>query len=154
MKTKILMVCLGNICRSPLAEGILANKLPNDKFYIDSAGTASYHVGSKPDQRSIKVASKNKIDISVQKARKFIVEDFEKFDIIYAMDLSVYKDIISLSNSDSDKSKVKLILDEIFPGENMDVPDPFYGSEFGFESVYKMLDMACEKIAQILLSKS
>lgn len=150
MKTKILMVCLGNICRSPLAEGILSSKLPSNKFKVDSAGTAGYHIGSKPDVRSIKVAEKNGIDITYQRGRQFNVNDFNKFDLIYAMDFSVYKDIIDLAPDEISKSKVKMILDEVFPGENIDVPDPYYGSDFGFESVYKMLDQACEVIAQKL----
>lgn len=150
MKTKILMVCLGNICRSPLAEGILSSKLPSNKFKVDSAGTAGYHIGSKPDARSIKVAEKNGIDITYQRGRQFNVNDFNKFDLIYAMDFSVYKDIIDLAPDEISKSKVKMILDEVFPGENIDVPDPYYGSDFGFESVYKMLDQACEVIAQKL----
>ncbi len=154
MKTKILMVCLGNICRSPLAEGILSEKLPSSKFKVDSAGTAGYHIGKKPDTRSIQIAQKNGIDITTQKGRQFDVHDFGKFDIIYAMDFSVYKDIIALAPDENSKSKVKMILDEVFPGENIDVPDPYYGSDFGFESVYKMLDQACEVIANKLNPKN
>ena len=154
MKTKILMVCLGNICRSPLAEGILSEKLPSSKFKVDSAGTAGYHVGKKPDTRSIQVAQKNGIDITYQRGRQFNVNDFGKFDLIYAMDFSVYKDIIDLAPDENAKSKVKMILNEVFPGENMDVPDPYYGSDFGFESVYKMLDQACEVIANKLNPKN
>lgn len=154
MKTKILMVCLGNICRSPLAEGILAEKLPSSKFKVDSAGTAGYHIGKKPDVRSIKVAQKNGIDISDQKGRLFNVNDFDKFDHIYAMDFSVYKDIIDLAPNENSKNKVKMILNEVFPGENIDVPDPYYGSDFGFESVYKILDQACEVIANKLNPKN
>jgi protein-tyrosine phosphatase len=154
MKTKILMVCLGNICRSPLAEGILAEKLPSSKFKIDSAGTAGYHIGRKPDTRSIQVAQKNGIDITYQRGRQFNINDFNEFDFIYAMDFSVYKDIITLAPDENAKSKVKMILNEVFPGENMDVPDPYYGSDFGFESVYKMLDQACEVIANKLNPKN
>ena len=154
MKTKILMVCLGNICRSPLAEGILSEKLPSSKFKVDSAGTAGYHVGKKPDTRSIQVAQKNGIDITYQRGRQFNINDFSKFDLIYAMDFSVYKDIIDLAPDENSKNKVKMILNEVFPGENMDVPDPYYGSDFGFESVYKMLDQACEVIAHKLNPKN
>ena len=142
------MVCLGNICRSPLAEGILKSKVYNFKTFVDSAGTGGYHIGSKPDKRSITVAEKNGLDISSQKARKFTVKDFDNFDIIYAMDNSNYEDMIGLAKNESDKSKVKLILNEIFPGENLDVPDPYFGGDFGFKNVYQMLDECCEVIAK------
>lgn len=146
--TKILMVCLGNICRSPLAEGILKSKVFGFKTTIDSAGTAAYHKGEKPDKRSINIAQKNKIDITDQSARKFVIEDFDKFDLIYAMDNSNYENIIALARNENDKSKVRLILNEVFPGENLDVPDPYNGGDFGFKNVYKMLDEACEIIAK------
>ncbi|GAL88616.1 low molecular weight protein-tyrosine-phosphatase [Jejuia pallidilutea] len=144
--TKILMVCLGNICRSPLAEGILKSKLPEDKFTIDSAGTAAYHIGSKPDPRSIAVAKKYGIDITNLRGRQFEHKDFEAFDLIYAMDESNYNHIISMARNEEEKSKVKLILNEITPGENLSVPDPYYGGDQGFENVYQMLDQACENI--------
>ncbi|WP_372744846.1 low molecular weight protein-tyrosine-phosphatase [Lutibacter sp.] len=146
--TKILMVCLGNICRSPLAEGILKSKVYNFKTFVDSAGTGAYHIGKLPDPRSIAIGSINGIDITDQRARKFTVEDFDNFDLIYAMDNSNYNNIISLARNEQDKEKVKLILNEVFPGENLDVPDPYYGGDFGFKNVYKMLDEACEIIAK------
>lgn len=142
------MVCLGNICRSPLAEGILKSKVFGFKTIIDSAGTAGYHSGEKPDIRSINIAKKNNIDITDQSSRKFVIEDFDKFDLIYAMDNSNYDTIITLARNEMDKSKVKLILNEVFPGENLDVPDPYSGGSFGFKNVYKMLDEACEIIAK------
>lgn len=142
------MVCLGNICRSPLAEGILKSKVYTHKTFIDSAGTGAYHVGEKPDKRSISVASVNGIDISNQKARKFIVDDFDNFDLIYVMDQSNYGNVIDLAKNESDQLKVKLILNEVFPGEDLDVPDPYYGGEFGFKNVYKMLDEACTIISK------
>ena len=146
--TKILMVCLGNICRSPLAEGILKSKVFDFKTTVDSAGTGGYHIGEKPDMRSIKIAKKNNIDITDQSARKFEIEDFDKFDFIYAMDNSNYEDIIGLARNENDKLKVKLILNEVFPDENLDVPDPYSGGDYGFKNVYKMLDEACEIIAK------
>ena len=145
---KILMVCLGNICRSPLAEGILRSKTFLKDVEVDSVGTANYHVGNRPDKRSIGVAAKNNIDISNLFGRQFSVQDFDDFDLIYAMDNSNYKNIVALARNDSDKQKVFLILNEIFPGENLDVPDPYYGGAHGFETVYKMLDQACDAIVE------
>lgn len=147
------MVCLGNICRSPLAEGILASKLPKDKFKIDSAGTGSWHIGKQPDQRSIATAKKNGLDISDQRARQFKTSDFDKFDHIFVMDNSNYNDVIALVRTEEQKAKVDLILNALFPGENVDVPDPYYGSQFGFDSVYQMLDEACDNLAQKLIAQ-
>lgn len=144
------MVCLGNICRSPLAEGILRSKVYSHKTFIDSAGTGGYHIGSKPDRRSISVASVNGIDISSQKARKFVVKDFDDFDLIYVMDQSNYQNVTDLARNEFEVSKVKLILNEVFPGEDLDVPDPYHGGDFGFKNVYKMLDEACEIISKKL----
>ena len=146
--TKVLMVCLGNICRSPLAEGILKSKIFSFKTFVDSAGTGAYHVGEKPDKRSISIAKTYGIDISSQKARKFIVADFDLFDLIYVMDNSNYYNVISLARNENDKAKVKLILNEVFPNEDLDIPDPYYGGDFGFKNVYKMLDEACDVIAK------
>ena len=144
--TKILMVCLGNICRSPLAEGILRSKLPEDKFYIDSAGTASYHVGSKPDIRSIKVAKKYGIDLSTIKSRAFRVSDFDLFDHIFVMDQSNLENVLNLARHKNDTLKVSLILNEIAPNENLEVPDPYYGNDQGFEIIYELLNEACNKL--------
>lgn len=152
MPIKILMVCLGNICRSPLAEGILASKLPRNKFIVDSAGTGNWHVGHKPDDRSITVARKNNLDISHQRGRQFSVKDFDTFDYIYAMDNSNYQDIIKLAKTDEQRQKVQLILNELFPDENVDVPDPYFGLEMGFDTVYEMLDKTCDVLAKKLIS--
>lgn len=151
MRTKILMVCLGNICRSPLAESILSHKLPSKEYSVDSAGTGSWHIGKKPDPRSIAVASQHDIDITHQRGRQITVNDFSQFDIIYTMDITVHKDVLALAPNDEAKKKVRMILNELFPGENMDVPDPYSGPDNGFTIVYKMLDQACDKIAENLL---
>lgn len=153
MPVKILMVCLGNICRSPLAEGILASKLPKDKFTVDSAGTGSWHIGRTPDERSIAVAKKNKVDISRQKGRQFTASDFDAFDYIYVMDNSNYWDVVQLVNNQEQTEKVQLILNELFPNENVDVPDPYFGLPDGFNTVYKMLDEACDVIAKKLIER-
>lgn len=141
------MVCLGNICRSPLAEGILKSKV-NKQVFIDSAGTGSWHIGELPDIRSIQVANKNNINISNQRCRQFVVDDFDNFDLIFVMDKSNYKNVMSLTRNDSDKQKVNLILNSIYPGENLDVPDPYYDEAYGFENVFKMLNEACDMIAK------
>ena len=149
MALKIVMVCLGNIYRSPLAEGILKAKLPKD-YVVDSAGTGAWHTGQQPDKRSIATAKNRGLDITNQRVRQFKVSDFDTFDYIFVMDNSNYKDVLSLAPTEESKSKVKLILNEIFPNENVDVPDPYYGGDDGFENVFDMLDQACEAIARKL----
>ncbi|NDP27898.1 MAG: low molecular weight phosphotyrosine protein phosphatase [Flavobacterium sp.] len=154
MPIKILMVCLGNICRSPLAEGILASKLPKSKFKIDSAGTGSWHIGRQPDERSVAIAKKHKINISQQKGRQFTAHDFDTFDYIYVMDNSNYLAVVELASNEKQTQKVQLILNEVFPNENVDVPDPYFGLPNGFETVYTMLDEACDIIAKKLIEKN
>lgn len=151
-KTKILMVCLGNICRSPLAEGILKSKLPEDTFYVDSAGTGDWHVGQKPDARSIAVAKKYGIDISGQRGRQISPSDLEEFDLIYVMDSSNKGNVLSLSTEKNQQLKIDLILNALFQNENVDVPDPYYGTETDFEHVFKLLNESCEIIAKKLQS--
>ena len=143
---KVLMVCLGNICRSPLGEGILKSKINSDKIFVDSAGTGAYHVGNLPDPRSIEVAAKHNIDITNQMARKFSIDDFDIFDYIYVMDESNYQNIVNLSRNIEDKSKVDMILNHVYPNENISVPDPYYGGKKGFDNVFEMLNEACEII--------
>lgn len=147
---RVLMVCLGNICRSPLAEGILKSKVNSYTIFVDSAGTGNYHIGGLPDKRSIAVAEKYHIDITDQRCRQFKVADFDDFDLIYVMDNSNKRDVLALARNENDKAKVKMILNEVFPNENVDVPDPYYGGEFGFENVYKLLDKACTVITEKL----
>lgn len=139
----MLMVCLGNICRSPLAQGILNSKVDSNKVFVDSAGTAAYHVGEQPDERSIAIAQVNGINISDQSARKFIKEDFHNFDHIFVMDQSNLQDVLNQAENQEQKSKVKLIL-SLSDGAPNEVPDPYYGGEEGFELVYNLLDDACD----------
>jgi protein-tyrosine phosphatase len=148
--TRILMVCLGNICRSPLAHGILQSKLNDANFYVDSAGTAAYHIGKQPDYRSIKVAKNRGLDISTQSARQFKVSDFDMFDYIYAMDQSNYNNIISLARTNTDIEKVKLLLEINLSLANKDIPDPYYGELSDFEYVYHLIDTTCIKLVTIL----
>ncbi|MBM1107520.1 low molecular weight phosphotyrosine protein phosphatase [Aurantibacter crassamenti] len=143
------MVCLGNICRSPLAEGILKNKVAPEKVFVDSAGTGGYHIGLKPDSRSIDVAQKYGIDIKDQRCRKFSIADFEEFDMIYVMDKSNYQNIINLAYTEADKQKVQLLLEVLGEGSK-EVPDPYHDKADGFEKVFHMIDEACTSIANDL----
>lgn len=147
---KILMVCLGNICRSPLAEGILQKKAAERglDWQVDSAGTNGYHTGEAPHRLSQKVAALHGIDISGQRARDFVPEDFDRFDKIYAMAGDVIDEIKYIARNRFDASKVALIMDEMEPGKNQDVPDPWYGTEPGYHEVYDMLDKATEAIIE------
>ena len=146
--SNILMVCLGNICRSPLAHGILSHKasLENLPIRVDSTGTGSWHVGSAPDPRSIATAKKYGIDISKQKARQFNTHDFNEFDHIYVMDKSNLTDVLRLASTKKDSQKVELILKQLESPEVLSVPDPYYGGDHGFEHVYHLLDKACQQI--------
>lgn len=145
---KILMVCLGNICRSPLAEGLLREKTADLDVTIDSAGTAPYHVDEAPDVRSIQEARKHGINISDLRGRQFSQEDFDTFDKIYVMDQSNYTNVLKLARNEADKSKVELILNELEPGSGAEVPDPYYGGDQGFTNVYNMLDKATDNIVE------
>tara|TARA_B100000767_G_scaffold140138_1_gene132437 strand:- start:145 stop:582 length:438 start_codon:yes stop_codon:yes gene_type:complete len=142
------MVCLGNICRSPLAKGILWSKGKHLNLEVDSAGTAAYHIGKQADIRSIEIANKYAIDLNQQRARQFSRADFDKFDIIYAMDTNNYAHLISLASSETERNKIRMILNEINPNSYQSVPDPYYGGDNGFQDVYNMLDKACDKIIQ------
>lgn len=147
---KILMVCLGNICRSPLAHGILENKVNKAglNVEVDSAGTNGYHDGELPDSRSVEKANEYDLDITHQRSRQISKSDLSEFDLIYVMDASNYNNVIDLCSGSEQKAKVKMIMNEAEPGKNISVPDPYYGGEDGFEQVYQMLDLACEKILE------
>ncbi|NNJ88039.1 MAG: low molecular weight phosphotyrosine protein phosphatase [Eudoraea sp.] len=151
MKIKVLMVCLGNICRSPLAEGILRSKVDPSRILIDSAGTAGYHVGSAPDPRSIEVAKEHHIDISGQRCRKFQMEDFHSFDHIFVMDRENFGNVCSLAPSEDHKKKVRLLL-EGTDSNYTEVPDPYYGGKHGFQEVYHLIDKACDMLIKDILT--
>ena len=144
---KVLMVCLGNICRSPLAHGILKNRIDklNLDWEVDSAGTSAFHAGEQPDERSIEVAEKNNINISNQRSRQFVSADLQQFDLIIAMDNSNFKDIKSLAST-NEESKIKMLLNYSYPNENRAVPDPYYHG--GFESVFEMISMAIDQLVE------
>jgi protein-tyrosine phosphatase len=145
---RTLMVCLGNICRSPLAEGILQQKAAAAglDWEIDSAGTNGYHVGEAPHHLSRKVASSHGLDISRQRARQFTAADFQRFDKIYAMAGDVIDEIRRIAGRQFDPSKIDLLMNEVHPGQNADVPDPYYGPESGYHEVYNMIDTAADRI--------
>ena len=144
------MVCLGNICRSPMADGLLRKKVKEHELnvYVDSAGTANYHIGSAPDSRMIETARLRGTDIGTLKARQFKSSDFHDFDLIYVMDESNLNNVLKLSQSNSDNQKVKLILDEIHPNQKRHVPDPYYGTMNDFMAVYDLLDEVTQKIIE------
>ena len=146
---RVLMVCLGNICRSPLAQGILEYKVNQRRlnWNIDSAGTSSWHIGEAPDKRSTSTAKLHGINISRQRARQFTASDFSHFDLILAMDSSNYQDIISLSEENEERMKIKLIMNFVWPEQNMAVPDPYWDGNF--ERVFQLLDKACDKILEV-----
>ena len=147
---RILMVCLGNICRSPLAEGVLQHKAwkAGLQWSVESAGTGAWHTGEPPHHLSIKVAKHKGVDISKQRARQFVKEDFLNYDFIYVMDSSNYIDVKQMSGKLWKEDKVDLLLNELYPGENRAVPDPWYGKEDGYYTVYEMIDRACDKIIE------
>jgi len=145
---KILMVCLGNICRSPLAEGILQKKADEAglDWTVESAGTNGYHTGEAPHHLSQKVAKRNGVDISRQVSRKFVAEDFDRYDKIYAMADDVAGDIKRIAGRHYNEGKMDYFLNELEPGCNKNVPDPWYGEEDGYTEVYELIDRACDAI--------
>lgn len=151
----ILMVCLGNICRSPMADGLMRKKVSNHKLQVtvDSAGTANYHVGGAPDTRMTATARNKGVDISGLKARQFEVTDFDTFDVIYVMDQSNYANVVRLARNESDIQKVEPILDLLPDVNETEVPDPYYGGQDGFEHVYDLLDKSTDIILNKLLNE-
>ena len=147
---RILFVCLGNICRSPLAEGILRHKAEKCelKLKIDSAGTGNWHVGENPDKRAIKIGKERSVDISKLVARQITEDDFENFDKIYVADAEVYDGVVELALNREHKLKVDYIMNLVYPDLNQPVPDPYFGGIDGFEKVFDMLDKACEAIIE------
>ncbi len=145
---KILMVCLGNICRSPLADGLLRAKIKvnNLDILVDSAGTSGYHVGQKPDTRMMEVSKKFGTDLSKLRSRPITKNDLDEFDLIYTMDRNNYWDVLNMCSNKEQEGKIIPILDLLYPNENKSVPDPYFGGEQGFINVYKMLDLATDKI--------
>lgn len=144
------MVCLGNICRSPLAHGILQHKVEQKGLnaQVDSAGTNGYHDGEFPDSRSMEIALTNGIDISYQRSRQIKRKDIEFYDLIYVMDSSNYNNVLKMTRSEEEAKKVKMIMNELEPGKNINVPDPYYGGDEGFKNVYRMLDQVTDKIIE------
>ncbi len=150
MPIRVLMVCLGNICRSPLAEGILAAKVSDREILVDSAGTAGYHIGKSPDPRSIEIAAKHGIDISHQRCRRFSPADFDKYDYIFAMDRENLMNLQDLARDPRDFKKLSLLLEEAGMDAE-EVPDPYYGGVQGFLEVYRMIDHATDRLLATLL---
>ncbi|EJL72704.1 low molecular weight protein-tyrosine-phosphatase [Chryseobacterium populi] len=147
---KLLMVCLGNICRSPLAEGIMKTKVPGH-FFVDSVGTISMHEGEHPDKRAIKTAANHGIDISKQKSRPITKEDLDVFDKIYCMDIDVYEDVISKAKNEEQRQKISLFLEVLGDHKNAEVPDPYWGDMNDFEEVFQLLDKGCDAIINKIL---
>jgi len=149
--TKILMVCLGNICRSPLAEEVMRSKIKKYglKAEVDSCGIGGWHVGEPPDYRAQKTALKNGLDISDQKCRKIRLNDFDDFDVVYAMDNEIFRSLSQMSMpARKAQEKIKLFMNELYPNENRPVPDPYSGGMSEFEEVWEMIDACCEEIAR------
>ncbi len=145
-----MMVCHGNICRSPLAKFLMIKKLGEKGiagYEVDSAGTSGAHAGEAPDARTIANALTHGVDVSSNRSKQFKSTDFEKFDRIYVMDSANYADVMLLADSEREKNKVKLFLDSAHPGSDDSVPDPWYGDEKGFDKVYHIIDKACGSIA-------
>ncbi|MCE2790024.1 MAG: low molecular weight phosphotyrosine protein phosphatase [Saprospiraceae bacterium] len=143
---KILMVCLGNICRSPMAHGILEKKIQEKglDWFVDSAGTSGWHDGEGPDTRAVAACARKRVDISHQISRKITPSDLETFDVILAMDASNYQDVLKICQRPKHKEKVNLFLNYRYPNMNMTVPDPYYDGKF--DEVFELLDSSMEAL--------
>ena len=146
------MVCLGNICRSPLADGLLLRKINTQKLdaIVDSAGTANYHIGNAPDARMIRTAAKHGTALEFLRARQFTSKDFQNFDHILVMDQANQRNVLQLAQSKDDEKKVNFLLDYLFPDQQQEVPDPYYGTSEDFEAVYQLVDKATDALIQKL----
>lgn len=157
MPTRILFVCLGNICRSPLADGVFQDRLDSGRldgdYTVDSAGTGAWHVGEKPDSRMRATASHYGVSLESLRARKFIADDFDRFDLILAMDRKNQQDILSLARSDADRQKVRLFRSYDPEPEDGNVPDPYYGGEDGFHNVFRIVDRTVDALIEDLNSQ-
>ena len=149
---RILMVCLGNICRSPLADGLLRHLVQKNglEWVVDSAGTANYHIGSPPDERMVATAKKHGVSLSSLKARQFTPADFTQFDRIYVMDRSNYKNVLNHAKTAAERDKVHFLLDHLYPNLQKEVPDPYYGSQEGFDEVFHLVEKAVNQLLKDL----
>lgn len=149
------MVCLGNICRSPLADGLLLRKIKeqNLDLTVDSAGTANYHIGKAPDHRMIQTAAKHGTALEFLRARQFTSKDFQNFDLILVMDQSNYENVVKLAPNNIDKQKVSYFLEYLYPNQKAAVPDPYYGTLKDFEEVYQLVDKATDALIQNLINE-
>lgn len=149
---RILFVCLGNICRSPLAEGIMLHLIAKKQLdlAVDSAGTAGYHIGEAPDRRTINNARRHGVDLSLLRARQFKVEDFDAFDLILAMDSNNLRNLQQMAQGAMHLKKTQLLLEYAGSNTTHEVPDPYYGSEKDFEEVFQLVYLACEQLCEKL----
>lgn len=152
---KILMVCLGNICRSPMADGLLRKKVAENNLdvFVDSAGTGDWHVGQAPDERMRATGKKNGVPIDNLRGRQFSVSDYDEFDRIYVMDENNFKNVVKLARDERDLRKVNLLLSLTHPGESLSVPDPYYGGDEGFQHVFELLDEATDVLIKNLKNR-
>ncbi len=160
-KISVVFVCMGNICRSPTAEGVFRHvvqqKSLEDQIHIDSAGTHAYHIGEKPDARARSTARNRGIDLSMQRARKIELNDFDRFDYVIAMDRSNFQDLKQLKDQSvnhKDKFNLHLFMDFATGWDSKEVPDPYYGGDRGFETVFDMVQSASEGLLEHIIKNN